>query len=78
MTMILVVAAALALGASLRSRWTLLLPLAAGLAAAAAVAVTGNDLRDTPLPFLIAISTLALAAGKIARSRITSSVSRLH
>ena len=73
--MILVAAAALALGASLRSRWTLLLPLGAGLAAAAAVALTGNDPGDTPIPFLIAISTLAVAAGMIARSRVTSSAS---
>jgi hypothetical protein len=74
MTMILILAVALAVGVSIQSRWAMVLPVAVGIVAALAVALTGNDLSDTPIPFLVVICTLAIAGARVARSRLISSV----
>jgi len=73
--MLLIVAVAIVLGMSIRSRWAMLLPLSVGVVAALALAAAGRDLSDTPIPFMIVTSTLAVAAGKLARSWLVSPAS---
>jgi hypothetical protein len=75
MTMILILAVALAFGVSIRSRWAVLLPVSVGVLWALALALTGHNLSDTPIPFVTVVSTLALAAGMRVRSRLLSPVS---
>jgi hypothetical protein len=64
MTIILILTVALVAGAIMRSRWALLIPLALGIVAAIAVAATGHGLGDTPIPFLVVVSTLAIGGGQ--------------
>jgi hypothetical protein len=72
MTMILVLAVALAVGVSVHSRWVMVLPVAAGGIAVAVLALMGQDLSDTPIPFVVVMSTVAVAAANLARSRLMS------
>ena len=69
MTIILILAVALAAGVIIPSRWALLFPLAFGACAAVAIAATGHGLRDTPIPFLVVVSTLVMVGGQGLRSR---------
>ena len=69
MTIILILAVALAAGMIIQSRWALLLPLALGTFAAVAIAATGHGLSDTPIPFLVVVSTLVMIGGQGLRSR---------
>ena len=69
MTIILILAVALVAGAIIQSRWGLLLPLAFGACAALAIAATGHGLGDTPIPFLVVVSTLVMLGGQGLRSR---------
>ena len=63
MTLTLVLIAAFGFGFGFRSWWLLLAPLLCGCAAAAAILLTGHSLTDTPIPFLVSASTIAMAAG---------------
>jgi len=69
MTIILILALALAAGLGLQNRWALLLPLGLGAAVASALAATGHALGDTPIPFLVVVSTLVMVGGQGLRSR---------
>ena len=69
MTIILILAVALAAGVAIASRWALLLPLAFGAGVAFAIASTGHAIGDTPIPFLVIVSTLVMVGGQGLRSR---------
>ena len=69
MTIILILVIALAAGVIIQSRWALVLPLAFGACVAVALAVTGHGLSDTPIPFLVVVSTLVMVGGQGLRSR---------
>jgi hypothetical protein len=69
MTIILILAVALVCGMIVQSRWALLTPLVLGACVAFAIVATGHDLRDTPLPFLVVVSTLVMVGGQGLRSR---------
>jgi hypothetical protein len=75
MTIILILAIALVAGVIVQSRWALLLPLGLGVGAAFAIAATGHALGDTPIPFLVVVSTLVMVGGQGLRSRIISPAS---
>lgn len=70
MLVLLLGIASLALGAGV-GRWTVLwLPAGVGAVALAAAAATGAPgWEDTPVPFLVLLTTLALAVGVLARQR---------
>ena len=72
MSIILVLAAALVTGALLRSRWALLLPLAIGACVALVIVASGHGLGDTPIPFLVVVSTLVMLGGQGLRPRLVS------
>jgi hypothetical protein len=76
MTIILILSIALVTGAIVQSRWALLLPLGLGMTAALAIAATGHPLGDTPIPFLVVVSTLVMVGGQGLRSRLVSSTDR--
>ncbi len=69
MTVVLILAVALACGVRIYSRWALLLPLVFGAGVAIAVAATGHGLGDTPIPFLVVVSTLVMVGGQGLRRR---------
>lgn len=69
MSIILILAVALVTGMIIQSRWALLLPLAFGSSAAVAIAATGHGLSDTPIPFLVVVSTLVMLGGQGVRWR---------
>ena len=69
MSIILVLTVALVAGMIVQSRWALLLPLGIGAGVALAIAATGHDLGDTPIPFLVVVSTLVMVGGQGLRSR---------
>jgi hypothetical protein len=69
MTIILILAVALVCGVMIQSRWALLLPLGFGASVAIAIAATGHGLSDTPIPFLVVVSTLVMVGGQGLRSR---------
>jgi hypothetical protein len=75
MTIILILAIALLVGAAVQSRWVLLLPLALGALTAFAIAATGHGLGDTPIPFLAIVCTLVMIGGQGLRSRDASPMS---
>lgn len=62
-------AAALVAGMVIRRRWALLLPLAVGLCGSVTIAATGHALGDTPIPFLVVMTTLVMAEGQGLGSR---------
>jgi hypothetical protein len=69
MTIILTLTVALVVGVIIQSRWALLFPLALGAGVAGAIAATGHGLSDTPIPFLVVVSTLMIVGGQGLRSR---------
>jgi hypothetical protein len=71
MTIILILTVALIAGGVLRSRWALLLPLGVGGGAALAVVALGRGLADTPIPFLVVVCTLVMAAAQSVRPRMS-------
>jgi hypothetical protein len=73
MTIILILSIALVAGVIVQNRWALLLPLGFGLTAAFVIAATGHPLGDTPIPFLVVVSTLVMVGGQGLRSRLVSS-----
>ena len=75
MTIILILAVALAAGLVIQRRWALLLPLACGVGVAVAIVATGRGLSDTPIPFLVVVSTLVMVGGQGLRSRPMSPAS---
>lgn len=75
MTIILILTIALVAGVMVQSRWALLLPLGLGVGVAFAIAATGHGLGDTPIPFLVVVSTLVMVGGQGLRSRIISPAS---
>ena len=75
MTIILVLALAMAAGMLIRSRWALLLPLGIGALATLTIAARGGDLGDTPIPFLVVVCTLVMIGGQGLRPRMTAPVS---
>ena len=68
MTLLLVVALAAVAGAGWPRRRTLLFPLVIGMALLFALALARRDWLDTPIPFLIAVATAAMAFGQIGRT----------
>jgi len=72
MTIILLLAAALIAGVVLSTRWALLLPLGIGAGAALAIVAGGRGLGDTPIPFLVVVSTLVMVGGQGLRPRVMS------
>jgi CHASE2 domain-containing sensor protein len=68
MTIILVLAVALVGGMIMQNRRALLLPLALGVCAALVIAASGHSLNDTPIPFLVVVSTLVMVGGQGLRS----------
>jgi len=75
MTIILILATALVAGVTVRSRWALLLPLGIGACSALAILASGHALGDTPIPFLVVVSTLVMVGGQGLRPRIISPTS---
>ena len=75
MTIILVLAVALVAGVIMRSRWALLVPLGIGVCVALAMAATGRGLTDTPIPFLVVVSTLVMVGGQGLRPKAISPTS---
>jgi hypothetical protein len=75
MTIIIVLAVALAAGIIFRSRWALLLPLGIGACTALALVAGGYGLGDTPIPFLVVVCTLVMVGGQGLRPRVMSPVS---
>lgn len=69
MIMILIVLAALSLGMVVPNRWVLLVPALTGLLALGALVMAGQDITDTPIPFLIVVSTICMWIGSVARTR---------
>lgn len=69
MTFALILAISVGVGAGIRRWWALLLPLTVGYVSAAVVSMSGHGLGDTPIPFLVTMSTLAMAAGILVRTR---------
>ena len=69
MTVALILAIAVGVGAGLRRWWVLTLPVAIGSVSAAALWLSGHGLADTPIPFLVAAATVAMAAGVLLRAR---------
>ena len=69
MTIMLILAVALAAGVIIPSRWALLLPLAFGAGVAVMIAATGHAMDDTPIPLLVVVSTLVMVGGRGLRSR---------
>jgi hypothetical protein len=70
MTIILILAAALGVGIVTQRRSVLLLPIAFGACIAGAIAARGHGLGDTPIPFLVVVSTLVMVGGQGLRSRV--------
>ena len=68
MTIILILAVALATGALVQNRWALLLPLGLGVSVVSALAASGHDIGVTPIPFLVVVSTLVMVGGQGLRS----------
>jgi hypothetical protein len=64
MTIILILAVALVAGMLFRSRWALLLPPGIGACAALGIVASGHGLSDTPIPFLVVVSTLVMVVGQ--------------
>jgi hypothetical protein len=75
MTIILILAVALVAGVIIQNRWALLLPLGIGACVALAIAATGHDLGDTPIPFLVVVCTLVMVGGQGLRSQVISPIS---
>lgn len=75
MTIILILAIALLVGAAVQSRWVLLLPVGIGAFTALVIAATGHGLGDTPIPFLVILCTLVMIGGQGLRSRNVSPMS---
>jgi hypothetical protein len=75
MTIILVLAAALAAGVLIRSRWALLLPLVIGACSALAIVASGRGLADTPIAFLVVVCTLVMVGGQGLRLRAAAPTS---
>ena|SRR5436190_4646900 len=69
MTIILILTLALVAGVLIPSRWALLFPLAFGAAVALALTATGHAIDDTPIPFLVVVSTLVMVGGQGLRFR---------
>jgi hypothetical protein len=70
-TIILILVIALVVGLFVRSRWALLLPLGIGVCVALAIAASGHDLGDTPIPFLVIVCTLVMVGGQGVRAHRT-------
>jgi len=67
-TIAVILAIAVGLGVVIRRWWALLLPLSGGCVSAAVVLMMGHGLADTPIPFLVALATLAVAVGILVRT----------
>ncbi|MEP6915573.1 MAG: hypothetical protein ABJC89_07995 [Acidobacteriota bacterium] len=72
MTIVLMLAVALVAGMATRNRWALLFPLVMGACVAATIASTGHGLGDTPIPFLVIVSTLVMVGGQGLRPQVVS------
>ncbi|MGZ4395614.1 MAG: hypothetical protein ACXVZ2_09675 [Gaiellaceae bacterium] len=53
-------------------RWAVAIAPVIGLAVGAVIVVTGGSLRDTPLPFAVALATIASACALVLGRRLTS------
>ena len=68
MTLIGIVLVALAFGAGVPGRRLLMAPALIGALGLVALAINGQQVSDTPIPFLILMTTLAILAGSWFRS----------
>jgi hypothetical protein len=68
MTVLLTFLVAVALGAAKPRRWLLLAPTLIGSLALIILAIGGHRLTDTPIPFLIVLTTLAIVLGGFLRT----------
>lgn len=68
MTLPLIVLAALGLGLAIPSRRVLFAPALIGLVALGALTMAGQDVTDTPIPFLVIVSTVFMGIGHVART----------
>ena len=75
MTIILILAVALVVGLLFRSRLALLLPLGIGAGVAFVIAANGDNLHDTPIPFLVVVCTFVMVGGQGLRPRSNSTIS---
>ena len=69
MTLAMILLAALTLGAMVPGRRLLVAPALIGGFALLVLAVSGRQVSDTPIPFLIVMATAAMLAGGWFRSR---------
>lgn len=75
MSLALLVAAAAAIGYKAARWWVVSVPVVLGIIAAGVVTATGVSLHDTPLPFAVCMSTIAVASGTFAQRRLRAQVS---
>ena len=69
MTTAILALVAFAVGARLRRPIALWAPTIAGAMILTFVALTGHSVADTPIPFLVVLTTLALMLGRFLRTR---------
>ena len=69
MTTAILALVALAVGARLRRPAALWAPTIAGALILTFLALTGHSVADTPIPFLVVLTTLAMMLGRFLRSR---------
>jgi peptidoglycan/LPS O-acetylase OafA/YrhL len=69
MTLLLFLITALVLGLMVPRRWTLVVPSLIGALGLGSLAVNGKHPTDTPIPFLVAVCTLAVILGTWLRTR---------
>jgi hypothetical protein len=73
-TLVLLVIVAGALAYRLGRWWAVAVAPTVGLAVGAVMAGTGGSLHDTPLPFVVAIATVASAGTVVVRRRAMSAL----
>ena len=69
MTTAILALVAFAVGARLRRPIALWAPTIAGAMILTFLALTGHSVADTPIPFLVVLTTLALMLGRFLRTR---------
>jgi hypothetical protein len=69
MTIALILALSVGVGAGIRRWWVLALPISIGAVGAAAISLSGHGLEDTPIPFIVLMATVAVGVGVLLRTR---------
>jgi hypothetical protein len=68
MTIALILALSVCVGAGIRRWWALALPTLIGAVSAAAISLSGHGLGDTPIPFIVVTATVAVCVGVLLRT----------